>query len=116
MGSFANFMAVAFIMGLSAGVQAIAARRVGEGRREETASGLNSGLLIALLVAVPWSLILIYFADDLYPFLVDDVDGRRFDNLDPGEDIAFFNQARDAFKPIGFPNGHSSPVHDTWPH
>jgi len=72
MGSFANFMAVAFIMGLSAGVQAIASRRVGEGRRDQTASGLNAGLLIALLVAVPWSLILIYFADRLYPFLIDD--------------------------------------------
>lgn len=72
MGSFANFMAVAFIMGLSAGVQAIASRRLGEGRRDQTARGLNSGLLIALLVAVPWSLILIFFADRLYPFLIDD--------------------------------------------
>jgi putative MATE family efflux protein len=72
MGSFANFMAVAFIMGLSAGVQAIAARRLGEGRRDQTASGLNAGLLIAFLVAVPWSLILIFFADRLYPFLIDD--------------------------------------------
>ena len=72
MGSFANFMAVAFIMGLSAGVQAIAARRLGEGRRDQTASGLNAGLLIAFLVAVPWSLTLIYFADRLYPFLIDD--------------------------------------------
>jgi putative MATE family efflux protein len=72
MGSFANFMAVAFIMGLSAGVQAIAARRLGEGRRGETASGLNSGLLIALLVGVPWSLLLIMFADRLFPFLIDD--------------------------------------------
>jgi putative MATE family efflux protein len=72
MGSFANFMAVAFIMGLSAGVQAIAARRLGEGRRDETASGLNSGLLIAFLVAVPWSVLLIIFADRLFPFLVDD--------------------------------------------
>jgi len=72
MASFANFMAVAFIMGLSAGVQAIAARRVGEGRRDETASGLNSGLLIAVLVSVPWSLLLIVFADRLFPLLVDD--------------------------------------------
>ena len=72
MGSFANFMAVAFIMGLSAGVQAIASRRLGEGRRDQTARGLNAGLLIALLVAVPWSLILIFFADRLYPLLIDD--------------------------------------------
>ena len=72
LGSFANFMAVAFIMGLSAGVQAIAARRLGEGRRDQTASGLNAGLLIALLVAIPWSLTLIAFADRVFPFLVDD--------------------------------------------
>jgi putative MATE family efflux protein len=72
MGSFANFMAGAFIMGLSAGVQAIAARRLGEGRRGDTASGLNSGLLIALSVAIPWSLLLIVFAGRLFPFLVDD--------------------------------------------
>lgn len=72
MGSFANFMAVAFIMGLSAGVQAIAARRLGEGRRDRTASGLNAGLLIALLVAIPWSTVLIVFADRLFPMLVDD--------------------------------------------
>ncbi len=72
MGSFANFMAMAFIMGLSAGVQAIAARRLGEGRRDETASPLNAGLLIALAVAVPWSLLLIVFADRLYPLLVQD--------------------------------------------
>jgi len=72
MGSFANFMAMAFIMGLSAGVQAIAARRVGEGRWSETACSLNAGLLIALVIAVPWSLVLFLSADRLFPFLVDD--------------------------------------------
>ncbi len=72
MGSFANFMAMAFIMGLSAGVQAISARRLGEGRLSETASPLNAGLLIALVVAVPWSFFLFGFADRLYPMLVDD--------------------------------------------
>lgn len=72
MGSFANFMAMAVIMGLSAGVQAIAARRVGEGRWGETAAGLNSGLLIAFVVAVPWSILLFFFADALFPFLVED--------------------------------------------
>jgi MATE family multidrug resistance protein len=72
MGSFANFMAMAFIMGLSAGVQAISARRLGEGRWDETASPLNTGLLIAVVVAVPWSLLLFVFADRLYPHLVQD--------------------------------------------
>ena len=32
LGGFANFLFFAFILGLSAGVQAMAARRVGEGR------------------------------------------------------------------------------------
>ena len=72
MGSFANFMAMAFIMGLSAGVQAIAARRVGEGRWGETACSLNAGLLIAIAIAVPWSLALFHFADRLFPLLVED--------------------------------------------
>jgi multidrug resistance protein, MATE family len=72
MGSFANFMATAFIMGLSAGVQAIAARRLGEGREGETAVPLNGGLLLAVLIAVPWSLLLIIFADRLFPLLVQD--------------------------------------------
>ncbi len=72
MGSFANFMATAFIMGLSAGVQALAARRLGEGREGETAVPLNGGLLLAVLLAVPWSLLLIIFADRLFPLLVQD--------------------------------------------
>jgi putative MATE family efflux protein len=53
MGSFANFMAMAFIMGLSAGVQAIAARRLGEGRWGETASPLNAGLLV-VAIGIPY--------------------------------------------------------------
>jgi putative MATE family efflux protein len=72
MGSFANFMAMAFIMGLSAGVQAISARRLGEGRTSETASPLNAGLLIAFTVGIPWSLLLFDFADRLFPLLVQD--------------------------------------------
>ncbi|MCZ6823955.1 MAG: MATE family efflux transporter, partial [Deltaproteobacteria bacterium] len=37
LGSFASFMAFAFLMGMATGVQAIAARRLGAGRRAETA-------------------------------------------------------------------------------
>ena len=33
-GSFSNYLATAFIIGLSAGVQALAARRLGQGRAE----------------------------------------------------------------------------------
>jgi putative MATE family efflux protein len=72
MASFANFMASAFIMGLSAGVQAMAARRVGEGRTDETAIPLNGGLVLAMLLAVPWSALVVWQAQGLFQFLVDD--------------------------------------------
>ena len=48
-GGFATFMAVSFIMGLSAGVQAIAARRLGEDRHDVLAVALNAGLVLAVV-------------------------------------------------------------------
>ncbi len=72
LGSFANYMAVAFITGLSAGVQAMAARRVGEGRSSETAVPLNGGLVLAIVLSVPLSLLLILNAGRLFPLLVKD--------------------------------------------
>lgn len=72
MGSFANFMAQAFITGMSAGVQATAARRLGEGRTGETAVPLNGGLLLAVCMAVPWALLLWSQADVLFPLLNSD--------------------------------------------
>jgi putative MATE family efflux protein len=71
-GSFANFMAAAFITGLSAGVQAMAARRMGEGKANQTAVPLNGGLLIAMLLGVPWSVFLVLTAPSYFPWLVDD--------------------------------------------
>jgi Na+-driven multidrug efflux pump len=49
--SFANFVASAPIMGLSAGVQAMAARRIGEGRVDEAAHPLNGGLTAECLTS-----------------------------------------------------------------
>jgi len=72
MASFANFMASAFITGLSAGVQAIAARRLGEGRTTASAEPLNGGLLLAVGLALPLSGIPIFFADEIFSLLVDD--------------------------------------------
>jgi putative MATE family efflux protein len=72
MASFANFMASAFITGLSAGVQAMAARRMGEGRLGETARPLNGGLVLALVLAVPLSVLLIIFSGEIFSLLVDD--------------------------------------------
>ncbi len=72
LGGFANFLLSSFVLGLSAGVQAMAARRVGEARRSETAIPLNGGLLIAVMVAVPWSAVLITFAPEYFPWLSTD--------------------------------------------
>jgi putative MATE family efflux protein len=73
LGGFANFLFSAFILGLSAGVQAMAARRVGEGRLGETAIPLNGGLLLALIIAVPWSATLIALAPEFFPVLTSDM-------------------------------------------
>jgi multidrug resistance protein, MATE family len=72
LANFLNFMAVAAITGLSTAVQAMAARRVGEGRLTETAIPLNGGLLVSVAVGVPLSALLILAAPWFFPAMVDD--------------------------------------------
>lgn len=72
MGSFLSFMAVAAVIGLSTGVQATAARRHGEGRFDETAVPLNGGLLLAVLLGVPITLIVFVAAPWLFTALNSD--------------------------------------------
>ncbi len=48
------------------------------------------------------------------PGYVDAIDGGRFDDLDPDADLPFWGKVQDAYKLVGFPNGFSTPVHDTW--
>lgn len=71
-GSFANFLATAFITGLSVGVQAMAARRLGEGRLDRTAVPLNGALLVDLVAALPLAAVLYLLAPPLFPWLNDD--------------------------------------------
>lgn len=70
--SFLNFMFIAFITGLSSGVQAIAARRKGERRHSETAVPLNGGLLLALLLGVPMTAAFVVIGPLILPLLNDD--------------------------------------------
>ncbi len=72
LGSYANFMAVALVMGLGAGVQAMVARRQGEGNTAQAAAPLNEGLLIALLIALPLTLLCWTQADTIIHLLADD--------------------------------------------
>jgi len=72
LSSFAAFMSQAFITGLSSGVQAMAARRMGAGRREVMAVPLNGGLAVAVLLGVPLTIALFLAAPPLYPYLNSD--------------------------------------------
>lgn len=71
-GSFANFMSIAFVTGLAAGVQAMAARRKGAGAESETAVPLNGGLLLAVGFGVPISALSYLLAPSAFPLLTDD--------------------------------------------
>ncbi|HSW15020.1 MAG TPA: MATE family efflux transporter [Solimonas sp.] len=72
LANFVNFIAFAFIMGFSTAVQAIAARRAGEGHSEELAVPLNGGLLLSLLIGVPMSALLIWFTPEILGALSND--------------------------------------------
>ena len=72
LANFLNFMAVAFITGFAPAVQAIAARRVGEGRPEEAAVPLNGGIMLSVLIGLPLSAILIMAAPWIFKAMNND--------------------------------------------
>jgi putative MATE family efflux protein len=76
-GGFTNYLAISFIIGLSAGVQALAARRVGEGRDSETAIPLNGGLVLALAIGLPLCIVLILATPFAFNYLTDDAGVRE---------------------------------------
>jgi putative MATE family efflux protein len=71
-GGFANFMATAFITGLASGVQAMSARRLGEGRHGETAVPLNGALTLAVGLGLPLSIVLFLLVPYFFPLLNPD--------------------------------------------
>lgn len=73
-GSFANFMAIAAIIGLASGVQAMASRRKGEGRVDEMAVPLNGGLFLAFIIGAPLSIVLYFSAPTLFLLINSDPD------------------------------------------
>ena len=72
LGGYANFMTIALVLGLGVGVQATVARRRGEGQIELLAQPLNSGLLIAAVIALPLSLLCWFNAERIISLLTDD--------------------------------------------
>ncbi|MCF6226709.1 MAG: MATE family efflux transporter [Xanthomonadales bacterium] len=71
-GGFASFMSAAIVMGLAAGVQALSARRLGEGRDSVAAVPLNGGLMLSVLLGVPLSLALYQAAPWIMSILTPD--------------------------------------------
>lgn len=71
-GGYASFLVMALVMGLSSGVQAMVARRHGQGRLDVKAEPLNGGLLIALLFCLPLMLICLNLSEQIIGLISDD--------------------------------------------
>ncbi len=65
LGGFLNYMCVAFLLGLSAGVQAMVSRRMGENKESEAAYPLNAALLLILIAAIPMTGLLYFLSPHL---------------------------------------------------
>ncbi len=72
LGSFLNFVAASAFMGMSAGVQAMVSRRIGEGRTEIAANPLNGALITIFVAAIPLSILLIYISAPVFSFFNHD--------------------------------------------
>ena len=77
LGSFVVFMCGSLILGISTGVQTLAARKKGEGRRDRAAMVLNTALLLVIIIAPAFSVTLILVSESLFPALNDDPDVIR---------------------------------------
>ncbi|MFW7381182.1 MAG: MATE family efflux transporter [Oligoflexus sp.] len=69
---FASFTAVSIVLGFSTGVQAIVARRYGEGQLKDMARPLNAGIVLALAFGIVLTLLLWYLTPVLFPLLNPD--------------------------------------------
>jgi putative efflux protein, MATE family len=74
---FSNTFAMAFVMGVAPAVQGMVARRRGEGSTEPNCLPLNAGLLIALLVGLPLTILCYAFTPLLFSAISSDVEVTR---------------------------------------
>ncbi len=72
LSSFAYFIYFSVFWGSSVAVQAMASRRLGEGRDEDAGDGLGAALLVICVIAPVTSVPLIWFTPDFFPLLNDD--------------------------------------------
>lgn len=71
-GSYAAFIMVSVVMGLSAAVQSLVARFHGAGNTRQLNEPFMAGLLMTVMISIPLSLILLLAAPLLIPLLTDD--------------------------------------------
>jgi len=72
LGGFATFMCQSLILGISAGVQATASRRKGEGKFERLAVSVNAAILLVLIVAPLLSSLIYFLVPRFYVYLNND--------------------------------------------
>lgn len=72
LGSFGFFMSFAVLIGLASAVQAVTARRVGEGNEAKAATPVHEGILVSLVAGVPLGLMLWFASPTLFGVLAED--------------------------------------------
>ena len=77
LSSFVVFMCQAMILGISTGVQTNAARSKGAGRLDRATAFLNTALVLILVIGPLVSIVLMQFAEPVYPFLSSDAAVRE---------------------------------------
>ncbi len=71
-GSYASFLTVSLVMGLSAAVQTLVARRMGEDKSDLAGKPLMAGLFLGTFVALPLTLLFYIFSADLMSLFSSD--------------------------------------------
>lgn len=71
-GGLVNFFCQASLLGISSGVQAIAARRLGEGLRDQVAYPLNAGLLMVSACGIVLTICILQFIPIFFPLINPD--------------------------------------------
>ncbi len=74
LGGFIVFACQSIVLGISTGVQSVAARRRGAGQMDRPVRILNSALAMVVVVGPLLSLVLIQFVEPLYPYINNDVE------------------------------------------
>lgn len=71
-GGLVNFFCQASLLGVSSGVQAIAARRLGEKRYADVAKPLNAGLLVVSIAGIFLTAVILHLIPICFPFINPD--------------------------------------------